>query len=413
MYIVTLKDGLKNSNLEGHLDDLRAAYDSTVDFAGIEAFKGETYGYLGYTGTFTPEVVHFIRNQTAVESVEQSKTKNFDEVLNEPGTDSRVEDDLKFVTEPVGLQRRAGQEVTQRVAPHNLRDISHRFALRSWEPSFLYKYYYNTEAGSDTYAYVVDSGVRITHKQFEGRAEHGWSPFRDQEDRKGHGTHVAGIIASKTYGVVKKARIISVKVTQEGAIADHILMKAVNWIMKDVQDKGRIGKAVINMSLSVGRSESLDRLIRKAFDAGVLTVAAAGNKGDCDLVSPADSPKALTVASINTDWSVATFCKLRSTVALFAPGAQIRSLTNRSDSGYVKKTGTSMAAPHVAGLVLNAMSVHGIRGAQQITDYLKKTATSGQIKGDLNGLPNLVANNNNPKQRRMCDTGSEAADVSG
>ncbi|KAM4058742.1 subtilase family protein [Hirsutella rhossiliensis] len=408
IYIVAMQDGLKDKDLESHLQLVDSKHRASLNssdrqFKGRQdTFFGEKYGFHGYTGSFASQVIDYIRKQPQVKSVEKDQIIHANLTLRELETDSEVENES--LKPPTRVQRRAGTLVTQRWAPHNLRDISHRFATKKWRPSALYKYYYDSDAGSNTYAYVVDSGVRITHKEFEGRAENGWTRYKDDyEDKKGHGTHVAGIIASKTYGVVKNAHIISVKVTQDGAIAATTMINAVHWIMEDIEKKNRLGRAVINMSLNIGISEALDNLIDKVFKKGVLTVAASGNEGKCAWGSPARSPNAITVGSINTDWSVASYCNLGPVVDIFAPGAQIPSVTYKKDTGNAKKTGTSMAAPHVAGLVLNAMSVYGITDAQKITDFLFQTSTKDQVKGELGGVPNRVANNNNGKQRKPCE----------
>ncbi|PHH84677.1 hypothetical protein CDD83_1571 [Cordyceps sp. RAO-2017] len=312
-------------------------------------------------------------------------------------------------------KRDRGTTTTQFRAPWNLHAISHRTPLSDLRPGCFWTYHHNSRAGEGTYAYVIDTGVRVTHKQFEGRAVHGCTikpgvqkcsdDPGDEADSNGHGTHVAGIIAAKTYGVAKKARVVAVKVFDDSGQAKRSeTIRAFNWAVNSILENRRAGAAVINMSWSNKReSDALSAAIDRAFDKGVITVVCAGNQdvpaSEC---SPACAERAITVGSMGRDWTADPY-NYGPTVDILAPGRHIISLSHSNDGALRTLSGTSMAAPHVAGLVLTAMSVHGKRG-NQIKPYLIETATKGQVTGPLRGSPNLVANNNNARQTSPDDT---------
>ena len=135
---------------------------------------------------------------------------------------------------------------TQKEATWGLGAVSHREKGST-------EYVYDAKAGEGTWAYVIDSGVRVTHTEFEGRAELGHNSLEDttDEDNNGHGTHVSGTIAGKTVGVAKKANIVGIKAFDSNVqTGTSDILDAINWAVNDIVEKGRQKKAVINMSLS-------------------------------------------------------------------------------------------------------------------------------------------------------------------
>lgn len=141
-------------------------------------------------------------------------------------------------TKPEDLSARA--QTTQRDAPWGLGTVSHRIPGST-------DYVYDTSAGSGTYAYIVDSGVQVSHSQFSGRATHGYSVVSGTTDTVGHGTHCAGTVAGSTYGVAKQANIVAVKVFAgiDGTTSD--VLDGFNWAVNDITSKNRKSKAVISM----------------------------------------------------------------------------------------------------------------------------------------------------------------------
>lgn len=132
---------------------------------------------------------------------------------------------------------------TQSDAPWGLGAISHQGDASS-------DYIYDTSAGADTYAYVVDTGINVDHSEFDGRASLAYNAAGGQHvDSVGHGTHVAGTIGGKTFGVSKKANLLSVKVFEGESSSTSIILDGYNWAANDIVSKSRTGKSAINLSL--------------------------------------------------------------------------------------------------------------------------------------------------------------------
>ncbi|TQV95381.1 subtilisin-like protease PR1F [Cordyceps javanica] len=308
----------------------------------------------------------------------------------------------------------AGEQALQYTSLWNLHAISHRssddvspylqeqglfpYVLRLWPSDEAY------------YAYVIDSGIRVTHDEFEGRAENLWTfqttdGMPDYTDYTGHGTHVAGTIAAKTYGVTKQARVLSVKVAgDEHETRTTILIHAIAASIEHIIRFNRQDNAVINISWGGDQcSRAMNTIIRRGYNGislgnkhqkGVLVVVAAGNAcEDASAWSPASASAALTVGAIDQNWEVAEYSNYGSSVNIFAPGTDILSAGWRSDSDQSLESGTSMATPHVSGLALNAMAVFG-QPSSKVRSFLELTATKDRIGGDLRGSPNFLVNNN-------------------
>ncbi|TQS33716.1 hypothetical protein Golomagni_05928, partial [Golovinomyces magnicellulatus] len=280
-------------------------------------------------------------------------------------------------------------------------DATYGLAAVSHRANGATEYIHDSNAGEGTFAYVVDSGVRATHNEFEVRAEQAYTAYLiDHLDLVGHGTHVAGTIAGKTYGVAKKATIRAVKVFQGPSTSTAIILKGFNWAVNDIVSKGIQNKSIINMSLGGSRSDAVNDAVENAAVAGGLSVVAAGNEqADAAGVSPASASSAITVGATNSSWEFAsTYSNWGETVDILAPGTAVKSAWIYTDSSTRSISGTSMASPHIAGLALYATSVDGISGLQAVTDHLVNTATKDAISGDRRGAPNQLGNNNNPKQ---------------
>ncbi|MGW7549310.1 S8 family peptidase [Streptomyces sp. NPDC054770] len=245
-------------------------------------------------------------------------------------------------------------------------------------------------AGAGVTVYVIDTGIRITQADFGGRASYGWDFVgndRSAGDGNGHGTHVAGIIAGTRYGVAKKARVVSVRVLDDtGAGTTAQVIAGVDWVTAHAR-----GPAVANLSLGGYHSAQLDTAVRNSIRAGVTYTVAAGNDGlPAARYSPADVPQALTVGATDRADARAGFSDYGAAVDLFAPGVAITSDSAASDTGRATYSGTSMAAPHVAGAA--ALYLAGHRGATpaQVAKALIAGAASGKVSGAGPGSPNRL-----------------------
>ncbi|KAG9125005.1 subtilisin-like serine protease [Ceratobasidium sp. 392] len=203
-------------------------------------------------------------------------------------------------------------------------------------------------------AYVLDTGVMTVHEQFGNRAKLSTSSFilgNQLDTGTGHGTHVAGIIGGATVGVDPEVEIISVKVLGPGSGAKAVTA-AIQWVEDEYLQSGV--PSIINMSLTFpGPGIPLvDAAANAAVASGVHVVAAAGNQGqDAGQISPARAADILTVGASDINDNIWSMSNFGASVKIFAPGVDIRSaaITGRRDLRL--DTGTSMAAPHVAGLI--------------------------------------------------------------
>ncbi|KAL9111849.1 MAG: hypothetical protein Q9227_003699 [Pyrenula ochraceoflavens] len=212
----------------------------------------------------------------------------------------------------------------------------------------------------------------------------------------GHGTHVAGTIGSSTYGVAKQCNLVAVKVmNDEEASSKSIAIQGFTWAVNDIVQKGRTGISVISMSLGQAHSDIFNSAVTAAYQKNVLSVCSAGNDNQAltsSSLSPASAPHALAVGATTISNTRATYSNYGSLVPLYAPGTAILSTWIGSDTATNTISGTSMAAPHVAGLVLYLRRLEGILGADGVTARVLALATTGRIwdvgKESLNRLVN-------------------------
>ncbi|KAG5358489.1 Alkaline extracellular protease [Yarrowia sp. B02] len=267
------------------------------------------------------------------------------------------------------------------------------------------QYAMNKDAKNPTVAYIVDSGIRTTHKMFEGRASFGANFANDRNsDDNGHGTHVAGTVAGAGYGVSPSSKLVAVKVFAQKEAANSVIMQGVSWAIDDfVKNKDKNPRAVINFSGGGDTSEALDALFKKAVEKGMVAAVAAGNENqDACNVSPArvggNTNGMFTVGASSSDdsfavWDQSHASNFGSCVDVIAPGTDILSASYESDDGIASMTGTSMATPHVAGLAAQLMATSSeLLTPAQVEDKLIN-ANNGKITGNLNGTPNKLAYN--------------------
>ena len=248
---------------------------------------------------------------------------------------------------------------------------------------------YEYEASGDgVHAYVVDTGVRSSHREFSGRIGEGFSSVTDgrgAEDCNGHGTHVAGTMAGSKYGIAKDATIHAVRVLDcQGSGSNSGVIGGVEWVAKNAQLP-----AVANMSLGGGVSAALDQAVGAAIRAGVVFVVAAGNSNaDACQTSPARAPAAITVGSTDRNDRRSNFSNYGRCLDIFAPGSDIQSSWSNSDSDSKTISGTSMAAPHVAGAVALLLEENSNASTGRIESLLLANATDSAIASVGRGSPN-------------------------
>lgn len=241
---------------------------------------------------------------------------------------------------------------------------------------------YTTQAtGAGVTVYVLDTGVDTTHPQFEGRAAPGVNTIDEVGgDCDGHGTVVAGIAASRDFGVAKQAQVRAVKVLDcAGAGTLSSLLEGIDWVARNRQ-----GPSVAVMSWSYGPSEVLLAAVSELVAQGVFVAASAGNTGtaDCE-VAPRASSGVLVVANSMIDDRRNTASSTGSCVDLYAPGTGIVSTV--PGGGIASYTGTSMSAPHAAGVAALYKDAFGDTASDVVEQWLVDNATPDVVVGGATG----------------------------
>ena len=249
--------------------------------------------------------------------------------------------------------------------------------------------YSYSQTGSGTTAYIVDTGILSTHQEFSGRVLNGYTAISDGNgttDCNGHGTHVAGTVGGTTYGVAKSVRLVPVRILGcDGSGASSNVIAGLDWILKNGSKP-----AVVNMSLGGAASSSLDSAVENLYNNGYVMVVAAGNSNtDACTSSPARTSNAITVAATDNTDTRASYSNYGSCVDIFAPGSQINSSWIGSNTATKVLNGTSMATPHVAGVVAEMLQSAPTATPQTISTNLLNQATSNVVKNP-SGSPNRL-----------------------
>jgi cerevisin len=272
------------------------------------------------------------------------------------------------------------------------------------------KYLYTADGGEGVDVYVIDTGTNVDHVDFEGRASWGKTiPSGDEDkDGNGHGTHCSGTVAGKKYGVAKKAHVKAVKVLRSngsGSMSD--VVKGVEYAAEshsEQVEKAKKGKrkgfkgSTANMSLGGGKSPLLDQAVNAAVDAGIHFAVAAGNdNADSCNYSPAAAAKAVTVGASTLIDERAYFSNFGKCNDIFAPGLDIKSTWIGSKYAVNTISGTSMASPHIAGLLAYLLSLQPAKDsafavAEITPKKLKENLIAVGTVGALEGVPSSTAN---------------------
>jgi aqualysin 1 len=319
-----------------------------------------------WVGTVTHRFNYAINGFAAVMTEEQAL------LLSE---DSRV----AFVEEDAVVEA----FVTQNNPPWGL----DRIGQRDLPLNGAYSY---TTTGAGVNAYIIDTGIRRTHTQFGGRAFVGFDAVGDGQntnDCNGHGTHVSGTVGGSTYGVAKSVRLFAVRVLScNGSGSTSGVIAGVDWVRNN-----HIKPAVANMSLGGGVSTALDTAVRNSIAAGVTYAISAGNSNtNAANTSPARVAEAITVGATTISDQRASFSNFGSVVDIFAPGVNILSAWRTSDTATATLSGTSMAAPHVAGVVARFLQLNPGASPATARNELVNVATLNRLSGIPAGTANRL-----------------------
>jgi len=310
------KSELPAATREAHIKRVKGLSGVVVQDMHIWSFGS----FAGYAATLSAETLAYVRNTPEVKRVEQ------DQIVT-------VNDCVSQTQATWGLDR-----------------VSEKAIMLDGI------YEYPDTAGNGVDAYIIDTGILVTHVDFAGRATWGENYADTQDtDCNGHGTHVAGTVGGTAYGVAKNVNLIAVKVL--GCSGSGTWAGVISGIQY-VATKSTVNPSVANMSLGGGYMQSVNDAVKAAVESGVtFAIAAGNNNGDACLTSPASEPSAITVCSsdIDENGSVqedirSSFSNYGSCTDVFAPGSMITSDWIGSNSAINTISGTSMASPHVCGV---------------------------------------------------------------
>lgn len=283
----------------------------------------------------------------------------------------------------IELDRRVSISAMQSQAPWGLDRLDQ-------ESLPLDRVYSSPEGGAAVNAYVIDTGINIRHSDFQGRATSGFDfvdSDADATDCNGHGTHVAGTIGAANYGVAKSAKLIGVRVLDcQGSGSYSGVIAGIEWVTAN-----HVKPAVANMSLGGGASQAIDDAIRASIRAGVTYVVAAGNENrDACFGSPARVFEAITVGSTTNTDTRSSFSNFGSCVDLFAPGSDILSTWHTSNTATQTISGTSMASPHVAGVVALMLARNPNLTPSEVANEMVQQSRSAKLSNVGSNSPNRL-----------------------
>lgn len=252
-----------------------------------------------------------------------------------------------------------------------------------------YQYQYT---GQGVYAFVIDTGILATHTEFTGRLQPGYTAIADgngSNDCHGHGTHVAGTVGGRTWGVAKNATLVPVRVLDcTGSGSNSGVIAGIDW----VAGQTTLRPAVANLSLGGSKSSTLNAAVASAVSQGVTMVVAAGNSNAnaCNY-SPASEPAAITVGATDSTDTRASYSNYGTCLDLFAPGSAITSAYYTSNTASATMSGTSMASPHVAGVAVLALSANPAASTAAVARFVLDNASPNKVSTAGTGSPNKLA----------------------
>jgi aqualysin 1 len=343
-YIIKFKDGVSDQAVDTVLDNAKRGHGAVEHFRYKNAIKG-------FAATLNAKALESLRQNTDVEYVEQDQEVNIDTTQSSPDW---------------GLDR-----LDQRNLP-----LSGTFSY--------------TRTGAGVTAYIIDTGIYVSHSDFGGRAVVGVDEIGDGRkgiDCNGHGTHVAGTVGGKTYGVAKGVKLVAVRVLNcSGSGTNSGVVAGVDWVTTH-----HSGPSVANMSLGGGISSALDSAVLNSIKSGVVYSIAGGNSGAnaCNS-SPARVVAAITVGATDRTDTRASWSNYGSCLDIFAPGVLIKSDWIGSTTATNTISGTSMATPHVTGVTALYLQIYPTASPSTVRNTLVSNATSNVVKSAGTNSPNKL-----------------------
>jgi subtilisin family serine protease len=352
-YMVIFKNEASAADRQSHYDSLK--FLEGEDFL----FKYEFDGFTGYSAKMGKETLASVL---------------------------AMDDTVAYVEVDQAMHALACQ--TQSNLPSGLWGLG-RISQRSLPNQGMYEY--NSARGASVTSYIIDTGIMCTHNDFSSRCTYGFDATGEGNgDGNGHGTHVAGTVGGTTYGVSKNTRLVAVKVlNRQGSGSTSGVTAGINYV---ANAHGGGAKSVANLSLGGGFSQALNDATNAAVANGVHMVVASGNSNAnaCNF-SPASAANAISVNSMTNTDARSSFSNFGTCTHIFAPGSNILSSWIGSNTATSTISGTSMAAPHVAGVVAEMIEVPGApQSPSAVRAELQKDATQNVISSPGTGSPNML-----------------------
>jgi subtilisin family serine protease len=268
-----------------------------------------------------------------------------------------------------------------------------RVDQRALPLSTTYRY---TSTGTGVTAYIIDTGIRLGHSDFGGRAVTGFDAVDGgaAEDCNGHGTHVAGTVGGTVYGVAKGVRLVAVRVLDCGGSGTWSgVLAGIDW----VTGNHAAGKpAVSNLSLGGPINSSIDAAVKKMIADGVATAIAAGNGNqygqaqDACKYSPARVVEAMTIGATDKADRKASWSNYGTCIDWFAPGVGITSPWYTGNTATSTLSGTSMATPHTAGVAALYLARYPLASPQTVRSSLYSATTKWKVTSSLTANNHLL-----------------------
>jgi len=258
--------------------------------------------------------------------------------------------------------------------------------------------YRYSRTGTGVKVFILDTGIKVAHPDFGGRASCGFNAYADSEDcddGNGHGTHVSGTIGGTTYGVAKGVQLITVKIlSKRGTGGGAQVLAGIEYVVSQKQASPAT-PMVVNMSIGLlFKFREIDDAVRSLVSAGIVTIVAAGNshKNACRKSPSSAGGGVIVVAATNTNDRRARYSNFGKCVNIFAPGTNITSANIKSDTEPLKQSGTSMAAPHVTGVAALYLEANPTWTPAQVWEAMKTDATPDLVRCPRRRSPNLLLN---------------------
>ncbi|KAK4163789.1 peptidase S8/S53 domain-containing protein [Cladorrhinum sp. PSN259] len=363
-YIVKFKDGASSGTV------LSSATVGNLKLNSSQIFKGP---FKGFAGSLDAASLEAIRKLAEVEFVEEDAVITLADDFTVPGTSTG--------TAPRAI-------ISQTGAPWNLARLSNSPSVIT--PSNVYRY--DNSAGIGTCSYVIATGIHVSHIQFGGRAVWG-ANFADSSnsDGNGHGTNIAGIIGSTTYGVAKKTVLIAVKVLNaSGSGTTSGVIQGINFVATDSATRSCPGGVVASFTVGGASSTALNNAVQNLVMQNVFVAVSAGTSGVPISSSPQSAPLACTVGSTTVGNACFANTDYGPLLDIWAPGQNILTTT---PGGTATLTSASFGAAHVAGLGAYLLGLPSALTGSGMCSYMQSIAIPNILTGCPPNTVNLLAYN--------------------